>query len=94
MSVVVSRRKPALSTRTGLRRLVFLTVVLLFLWFSGPAGAADGTHRARKRLADPRVNALSAGGWATGLQLPARARRKSGAVHQSIAARRRPGRRG
>lgn len=80
--------------RPRLRRLVVLTLVLLLLWFSGPSSSAIDEARARRRLADPRANALSPGGWYTGLAAPARARRSSGSVHQSVAARRRPSRRG
>ena len=80
--------------RPSLRRLVVLTLVLLLLWFSGPSTFALDEARARRRLADPRANARSPGGWYTGLAAPARARRSSGAVNQPVAARRRPGRRG
>lgn len=85
----------ALDTRTPrIRRLFLLTVVLLFLWFSGPNQGSLEDARARRRQADPKANAHSAGGWNTGIAQPARARRSSGTVKLSVAARRRPGRRG
>jgi hypothetical protein len=73
---------------------VVLTLVLLLLWFSGPSQSAIDDARARRRLADPRANTHSPGGWYTGLAAPARARRSPGAVNQRVAARRRPGLRG
>lgn len=79
--------------RPNLRRLMMLTMVLLMLWFGGPQPALDET-RSRRRLADPKANMRSPGGWYTGLAMPARARRSDGAVAQRVAARRRPGRRG
>jgi hypothetical protein len=77
-----------------LRRLVFLTMVLLLLWFSGPGASPVSDGRGRRRLSDPKAQHLSPGGWNTGLSAPARARRGPGAVNARICARRRPGRRG
>jgi hypothetical protein len=87
-------RSLRMSRRPRLKRLVVLTLVLLLLWFSGPSPSALDDARARRRLADPRVNSRSPGGWYTGLAAPARARRSIGAINQRVAARRRPGRRG
>lgn len=72
---------------------MLLTMVLLFLWFSGPNPSAWEEARAR-RLAVPRANTRSPGGWFTGVAAPARARRSVGRVTVPVSARRRPGRRG
>lgn len=80
--------------RPNLRRLMLLTVVLLYLWFAGPAPAEPGESRGRRRLHDPRAHGNEAGGWHTGLPAPSRARRDVGTVSQRVAARRRPSRRG
>jgi hypothetical protein len=76
------------------RRLVFLTMVLLVLWFSGPTGGTALDAPGRRRLADPKAHGQSAGGWFTGMASPSRARRTTGTVSGRIAARRRPSRRG
>jgi hypothetical protein len=81
-------------SQPNLRRLVLLTVVLFFLWFSGPLPREPGETRGRRRSQDPRAHAQEAGGWHTGLPAPARARRDVGAVSERVKARRRPGRRG
>lgn len=82
------------SASPRIRRLFMLTVVLLFLWFSGPSQGGLEEARARRRLLDPKAHARSPGGWFTGIAAPARARRTDGPVAQRVAARRRPSRRG
>jgi hypothetical protein len=79
----------------AVRRWVMLTLVLLMLWFSGPAQGAGGwDETGRRRRVDPRAHARSPGGWVSGLPAPARARRSTRPAQERIAARRRPGRRG